>query len=146
MHRLIQSLLNLTDLVYLSRVQGPQTFKAEVEEYLNSHDVRFSRDETLQGYSRTNKFDFVVRRAERITAIRALSTKNPGYAKRIAVDTAFAILDVQKVQPAFRGVPLLDDSEGSNVWAGEPYSVLEKYAEQVVMWPSQKDLLLSLVA
>lgn len=140
-HGLINAILSVEDLVYVARATSIQTFRGEVDEYLSSRNISFSRDEPLRGRSRSNRFDFVIRKGLDTTALRALSTRTASYAKFLAVDTSFSILDVKQINPGLRGIPILDDRLGLGPWEGEPLDVLNTYSDLVIRWMQREPLL-----
>lgn len=145
LHRLIRAIQSCQHLIYTTKQTGVRTFREQVAELLAERNVNFKMDPSLPGNATAeHRFDFMIAKNPDIPmVIRALSTANALYARRLAKDLTWAFMDIRQAKVPFQGVALLDDSE--NVWDGEPYTILKAYSDQVVFWRDRQEFL-SLVA
>jgi hypothetical protein len=142
MHRLVRAIGSVQHLVYTVKGQSVRLFRDEVATYMRENNLSFEPDYVVRGYSKDHRFDFYIPQKQP-TVIKALSTENVAYAKRLATDTAFAYTDVRRANVDIRGISLLDDDKP--VWAGEALSIIVKYSDKVIKW-SHKEELLQIVA
>jgi hypothetical protein len=141
-NRLIRAINAIQYLTYTIRGQATRTFKEEVASFMKEKGLKYTEDYIISGLSRDHRFDFYIPN-KRLILIKALSTQNIGYARRLAMETAFAYIDVRQVNMNIFGISLLDDER--TTWPDEILSILIHYSNKVIKW-SHKEELLQVVA
>lgn len=145
-HRLIRAIQGVQHLVLTTKEAGIRTFRDKVAEFFEAQKVPYASDITIPGKALLeHRFDFAVyRNNEPPIAIRALSTSNSVYAKRLARDVTWAYMDARQAQSRFVAVSVLDDE--SPVWDKEAYVILKEYSDHVFFWSDRDNLNRFLVA
>ncbi len=135
-HNLLQAMLAVNDMFYLSQPMVASVFYDDVVTWLDLHEIRYTPHVKFTGKTGfDHHFDFVIPKSklshERI--IRAVNLPN----KAAAMDTVFAWLDTKEVRPPeSKAFALLNDQE-----RGVPADVVEalrSYEVVAVPW-SQRE-------
>lgn len=136
LNRLIRAVNSIQYLIYTIKEPGIRTFKEEVAAVFTSRQIAYTSDFSIQGYAKNHRFDFYIAKKKPVV-IKALSTESIPYTKRLATDTAFSIIDIEKTGYLFFPISLIDDTK--DVWVGEAVEILEKYSK-LIRWTNQNVL------
>lgn len=133
LHRLVRAVSDVQHLILTARESPSRVFRDEVSAYFQQEGLGFAPDVTMKGKSETvHHFDYGLFRKDRDPLlVRALSTPSLSYTRHLAMQTAFAYLDVREAKQSILAITLLDDRV--DVWRGEPLKFLETYSDYVVM-------------
>lgn len=137
-NRLIRAILAVEHLVYTIKGTALKTFKEEVTEFFDRNRVSYTGEYIVHGKAKEHKFDFFIPKKEKRLLIKALSTENVPYAKRLATDTAFAFLDLKEASYTFTGISLIDDTK--DVWEGDSINILSNYSI-LLRWTRPSEIL-----
>lgn len=144
--RLSQAALRVSDLWFTFRSQTIATVNDEVQEFLDSRDIKYERRERLIGRSGNPwTVDFHTRTQDRSTFVNVLSTGSRVSARRIAEHTLATWVDLSNYKVGAEGlrfVSLFDDD--LDVWTPESFALVEDVSE-VAYW-SHKDEFAELLA
>jgi hypothetical protein len=142
-HNLLQAMLSINDLFVLAPAKVVSFFREDVEQFLNLHEVRFTRDIHFIGKSGFNHhFDFVIppskQKAERV--LRAIN--NPRKDSISAL--IFSWTDTRQVrEEKAKAIAILNDSE--NAVSSDIYEALSQYEISAMPWSRRDQFLEDLV-
>lgn len=144
-HNLIQAMLAVNDLFYLSESNIASIFKEDVIAWLDKNEIRYTPDVKFTGKSGyDHRFDFVIpankshNEPERI--LQTINRPNRG----IASTLIFSWLDTKEVRPPnSRAYAIINDAEGVSPTVVES---LENYDVKTVLWGYRQDVLPELTA
>ncbi len=144
-HNLIQAMLAVNDLFYLSESNIASIFKEDVIAWLDMNNIRYTPDVKFTGVSGyDHQFDFVIpasrlhNEPERI--LRTINRPNRG----IASNFIFSWLDTREVRPPnSRAYAIINDAEGVPPTVIESFDV---YQIRSVLWGHRQDVLEELSA
>jgi len=137
-HDLIQAMLAINDMFFLSSAVVANLFYEDVVAWMEAHEIRFIRDIKFTGKSGyDHRFDFVIpksrRRPERI--LKAISTPS----KETAEMLAFSWIDTKEVRsPDSKAYAFLNDSE--RAVSAAILDALESYDVRPVVWSKREDI------
>ncbi len=136
-HNLLQAILAVNDLFYVTRTNVESFFFEDVALWLDKADVRYTPRASFTGHSRFNhQFDFVIPKSrhepERI--LRVINNPNKDNAK----NAAFAWLDTKDVRPADSlAFAVLNDREHKVTNAIE--DALKNYDITPILWSKREN-------
>ena len=138
-HKLVQAMLAVNDLFYLSSATVANLFWEDVSDWLTLREVRFTPRVKFKGKSGyDNLFDFVIpasRRApERI--LQVINRPGPDSAKAVA----FGWIDTKEVRaPSSKAYAMLNDSE--NEPSPGVLDALHNYGVEPILWSQRENAL-----
>ncbi len=144
-HSLIQAMLAVNDLYYVSAPVVTSLFLEEVTRWFDGHQIRYSARVKLPGKSGLDhSFDMLIpkssRQPERI--VRAVVRPTVDHARVLA----FSWLDTKEHRPSeSRAYALLNDGEDGGV-PSKVVSILEAYEVRAVAWSQREDVRQELAA
>lgn len=136
-HNLIQAMLAVNDLFYLSTPSVRSLFLEDVEEWLTNNEIRFTPRVKLAGQSGyDHMFDFVIpsSRSAPERLLRAINKPNRDRAQQFA----FAWHDTREVRPAdSKAIAVLNNTDQSV--PEEVFEALRAYDISTVLWTNRDE-------
>lgn len=137
-HDLIQAMLAINDMFFLSSAVVANLFYEDVVAWMEAHEIRFIRDIKFTGKSGyDHRFDFVIpksrKKPERI--LKAISSPS----KETAEMLAFSWIDTKEVRsPDSKAYAFLNDSE--RAVSSAILDALESYDVRPIVWSKREDI------
>ena len=144
-HNLLQAMLAVNDLFYLSQSNVASLFNEDVAGWLDASDIRYTPEVTLKGQSGyDHRFNFIIPKS-RTHPERLLRTIN-----RPARDTAqavvFACLDTQNSRPSDSVAYYAFLNNSDHTVTGNVQDALRSYDVHPVLWTEREKVLGELAA
>ena len=109
-HNLIQAMLAVNDLFYVSRSQVRNLFVEDVTHWLDSSHVRFIPNVTFTGKSGfEHRFDFAIPKSPKYPERLVQTINNPN--KQNTLETVIKWLDTRETRPESKLITVLNDSK-----------------------------------
>jgi hypothetical protein len=137
-HSLVQSMLAVNDLFFLSDSHVGSLFYEDVTDWLDSHEIRYSPNVSFAGKGGlVHKYDFLIPRSkaypERL--IRAISRPD----KNAAITFAFSWMDTRETRPDNSlALAFLNDQE--HKVPGEVVETLRSYSIEPIGWSEREKM------
>lgn len=141
-HSLVQSILAVNDLFYLSRSHVASLFLEDVTEWLNSKDIRYTPGVKLAGKSGFDHYyDFIIPRSARAPERLVTAVNRPS--RQSASNHIFAWLDTSEVRATgTEAITIINDQEQKGVTdftsavgqyniVAVPWSERERYVDRL---------------
>jgi hypothetical protein len=144
-HSLIQAMLAVNDLFYLSRTHVSSLFLEDVESWLDLHDIRYSPKISFTGKTGfTHQFDFLIPKSKTMPERIVKAINSPS--RQTVQNLAFTWVDTKEARPSpdARAIAFLNDSE--KPVPGEILDALKRYQVTPVPWSEKENIREQLVA
>jgi hypothetical protein len=137
-HNLIQAILAVNDMFYLSESMIKSLFYEDVETWLNQNDIRYIPKVKFPGKSGYDHlFDFVIPKSRQQPERIIKTINNPG--RKAVWPLMWGLIDTHENRPEYsRAYALLNDSD-KNVSA-DVISALRSYDIRPVPWSHREDV------